>query len=237
MRAGHERLRVVRRPGAGPAAKGTHEPGRGARGHRLPRRGADARPHVRRVHALDDARRGTPRSWTASPALDLVSHVAPIQLALRLLIPQGSLLLEDEDVQALVGAFDAGRLVHPWVHPDPAVDAMQRDVEALVAARTTTPRADVFGEVRSLAARVRAGRCRPRRSTFPPAPRCRSSKSLGLSERSRRESRWLLSDARLPEPHGLRPAGSLLPPSSSSRRPPATRRGRSKTRPGAWACG
>ena len=32
--------------------------------------------------------------------LDLVEHVAPIQLAIRLLIPQGSRLLELDDVRA-----------------------------------------------------------------------------------------------------------------------------------------
>ena len=38
--------------------------------------------------------------------LDLVRHVAPIQLAIRLLIPEGSRLLELEEVRRLVGAFD-----------------------------------------------------------------------------------------------------------------------------------
>jgi radical SAM superfamily enzyme YgiQ (UPF0313 family) len=63
-------------------------------------------------------------------ALDLVDHVPPIQLAIRLLIPAGSRLLELEDIAALVGDFDEQALVHPWRHADPGVDGLQRSVEA-----------------------------------------------------------------------------------------------------------
>jgi radical SAM superfamily enzyme YgiQ (UPF0313 family) len=97
-------------------------------------------------------------------ALDLIEHVAPIQLALRLLIPEGSLLLDDADLVRLVRPFDEGGLVYPWSHTDPAVDALQRDVEALVAARTTAPRAAVFAEVMKLAASYA-----PDGDTVPPA--------------------------------------------------------------------
>ena len=83
--------------------------------------------------------------------LGLVESVAPIQLALRLLVPQGSLMLEDEQLRQLAGPFDEVRLVHPWAHPDPAVDALQRDVEALVTAQASLPRRDVFANVVELA--------------------------------------------------------------------------------------
>src|ERR1700722_693789 len=56
--------------------------------------------------------------------LDLVEHVAPVQLALRLLIPRGSRLLELEDVQAVLRAFDEPALLYRWRHPDPEVDAL-----------------------------------------------------------------------------------------------------------------
>ncbi|MCU0256962.1 MAG: CUAEP/CCAEP-tail radical SAM protein [Vicinamibacterales bacterium] len=84
-------------------------------------------------------------------ALGLVDRVPSIQLALRLLVPAGSRLLELPAIRGLVAPFDAGRLVHPWTHPDPAVDALQRDVEQLVASRAGAPRDAVFGEVVSLA--------------------------------------------------------------------------------------
>lgn len=63
----------------------------------------------------------------------LVENVAPIQFAIRLLIPEGSKLLELAEVRELVEPFDTGALVYPWTHPDPAVDALQRDVLALTA--------------------------------------------------------------------------------------------------------
>jgi radical SAM superfamily enzyme YgiQ (UPF0313 family) len=56
--------------------------------------------------------------------LDLVEHVASIQLAVRLLIPAGSLLLDRADVRSLVGEFDEAALVYPWAHADPRVDQL-----------------------------------------------------------------------------------------------------------------
>jgi len=56
--------------------------------------------------------------------LNLVEHVAPIQLALRLLITAGSRLLELDDIQAVVGGFDEPALLHRWKHSDPAMDEL-----------------------------------------------------------------------------------------------------------------
>ncbi len=64
--------------------------------------------------------------------LDLVDSVAPIQLAIRLLIPQGSRMLELPDVRAVTSAFDPASLTYPWAHPDPAVDALHAAVAAIV---------------------------------------------------------------------------------------------------------
>jgi radical SAM superfamily enzyme YgiQ (UPF0313 family) len=63
---------------------------------------------------------------------DLVDHVAPIQYAVRLLVTGGSRLLELDDIARLVGPFDPEALVHPWAHPDPAVDGLQAEVLSLV---------------------------------------------------------------------------------------------------------
>ncbi len=92
--------------------------------------------------------------------LDLVDHVAPIQLAIRLLVPSGSRLLELPDVQRLVGAFDANTLTHRWTHADPRVDALQADVSALVGRQLTSHRRELFEAIRSLAY-TRAGRPQP----------------------------------------------------------------------------
>jgi len=66
--------------------------------------------------------------------LDLVEEVAPIQLAIRLLIPAGSRLLELEEVRRIIGPFDAGALVHPWKNPNPAVDQLCEELQEIVAA-------------------------------------------------------------------------------------------------------
>ena len=62
--------------------------------------------------------------------LDLIGHVAPIQLAIRLLIPAGSKLLELEDLQ--VGEFDPAALSWRWKHPDPEMDRLCSDLQKLV---------------------------------------------------------------------------------------------------------
>jgi len=89
----------------------------------------------------------------AIDALGLTEHVASIQLAIRLLLPEGSRLLELALVRDLIGPFDPENLVYRWVHPDPRVDALQRDVAHLVAARVNSSRSATFREVCALAHR------------------------------------------------------------------------------------
>lgn len=60
--------------------------------------------------------------------LDLVDSIAPIQYAIRLLIPEGSRLLDVPSTREVVGRFDAAALCYPWTHPDPSVDALYADV-------------------------------------------------------------------------------------------------------------
>ena len=81
--------------------------------------------------------------------LGMVNNVAPVQYAIRLLIPGGSRLLELHDVQQLTGEFDAQALCYPWRHPDPRVDLLQREIEQLVAQklRQNVSRHDIFDAV------------------------------------------------------------------------------------------
>jgi hypothetical protein len=69
--------------------------------------------------------------------LDLVEHVSPVQLTIRLLVPAGSRLLELPEARAAVGDFDEDALSYRWVHPDPRVDRLQRELEATVARAVT----------------------------------------------------------------------------------------------------
>ena len=66
--------------------------------------------------------------------LGLVEHVAPIQYAIRLLLPAGSKLLELAKVRELVKPFDNTALVYPWSHPDPRLDELYERVFRLVKA-------------------------------------------------------------------------------------------------------
>jgi radical SAM superfamily enzyme YgiQ (UPF0313 family) len=90
----------------------------------------------------------------------LVDHVAPIQLAIRLLVPEGSRMLELEEVRRLTGAFDATTLTYRWTHPDPAVDALHQEVAVLVGSRLTSDRRELFDAISNVA-HERAGLARP----------------------------------------------------------------------------
>jgi radical SAM superfamily enzyme YgiQ (UPF0313 family) len=81
--------------------------------------------------------------------LHLVEAVPPVQLAIRLLVPQGSHLLHLSDFAAQVGAFDEAMLGYPWQAGDARVDALQGDIMAWVmdAEKNGLPRAEVFAGI------------------------------------------------------------------------------------------
>ena len=83
--------------------------------------------------------------------LDLIGAVSPIQYAIRLLIPEGSRLLELDDVRARISHFDPRSLTCIWRHEDPRVDALQQQIERLVGQQLTPPRGERFARVRELA--------------------------------------------------------------------------------------
>jgi len=81
--------------------------------------------------------------------LRLVEAVPPVQLAIRLLVPQGSHLLQLPDFAARVGGFDEAMLGYPWQAGNARVDALQADIMAWVmdAEKAALPRAEVFGGI------------------------------------------------------------------------------------------
>lgn len=86
-------------------------------------------------------------------SLDLVDSLAPIQLTTRLLVPAGSLLLDLPGFAAILQPFDAHRLVHPWIHSDPEIDALHLRLEQEVAeaARLGYDRRTTFDRLWTLA--------------------------------------------------------------------------------------
>jgi len=64
----------------------------------------------------------------------LAENVAPIQLGIRLLIPEGSRILELPGVREFVGPFDAESLVFPWTSSDLRLDGLSEKVQEIAAA-------------------------------------------------------------------------------------------------------
>jgi Radical SAM superfamily len=63
----------------------------------------------------------------------LIENVAPIQLGIRLLIPEGSRMLELEEVRRIVEPFDPRSLVYPWKNPDARLDTLSEAVQEIAA--------------------------------------------------------------------------------------------------------
>jgi len=94
--------------------------------------------------------------------LDLIDHVAPIQLAIRLLVTQGSRLLDLSAIRSVCQPFNPRSLTYPWAHPDPRVDALHQRVESDVGANLLADRRQVFDRIWTFAHEA-AGRTGGRR--------------------------------------------------------------------------
>jgi radical SAM superfamily enzyme YgiQ (UPF0313 family) len=57
--------------------------------------------------------------------LQLIEQVAPIQLAIRLLLPSGSLLLIHPAMQPHITGWHPEKLTYEWQHPNPKMDELQ----------------------------------------------------------------------------------------------------------------
>jgi hypothetical protein len=101
--------------------------------------------------------------------LRLVENVAPIQLAIRLLVTAGSRLLELGDIRGIVAPFDGASLTFPWTHADSSVDALQQDVMSLVASTPHATRSAAFAAIWDLA-HTRAGVVPPPLDLSTPDP-------------------------------------------------------------------
>jgi len=82
-------------------------------------------------------------------AQSLIENVAPIQLGIRLLIPEGSRLLELEEVRRAIGPFDPQSLFYPWKHANPRIDALSEAIQAIAAEgdRRKESRSAVFARI------------------------------------------------------------------------------------------
>ena len=88
------------------------------RGHRVP---AD----VGRLHARGPPSRTTASCSTSSRPRASIDHVDPVQYGLRLLVPPGSLLLDNAGMQPYLAGLVEAELSYRWRHPDPRMDALR----------------------------------------------------------------------------------------------------------------
>ncbi len=104
----------------------------------------------------------------------LVPNVPPVQLSIRLLVPPGSALLEDPENRRWFGPLDPVHFTHRWVHPDPRMDALQRQVARIAeAAVGQVDQEAVFAQIEATAYRMadRPPPAPPRLEALPDPPR------------------------------------------------------------------
>ena len=65
-------------------------------------------------------------------AHDLVANVDPVHYSIRLLVPEGSLLLDHPALAPYLGDYDPERLSYRWTSADPRVDRLQTELAELV---------------------------------------------------------------------------------------------------------
>ena len=63
---------------------------------------------------------------------DLIDHLDPVQLVIRLLLPPGSLLLQRPEMQPYLGALDPERFTYAWTHADPRMDRLHQGLNGIV---------------------------------------------------------------------------------------------------------
>jgi radical SAM superfamily enzyme YgiQ (UPF0313 family) len=83
----------------------------------------------------------------------VIDHVDPVQYSIRLLVPPGSYLVTHAAMLPHLGPLDQASFSYRWVHPDPGMDGLQKQVAALVEAdaKAAVDPALTFARVRALA--------------------------------------------------------------------------------------
>ena len=64
----------------------------------------------------------------------LVAHVPAVQLAVRLLVPPESVLLDQPDTARWIGDLDQANFTYTWRHPDPRMDQLHAQVTRIAEA-------------------------------------------------------------------------------------------------------
>jgi radical SAM superfamily enzyme YgiQ (UPF0313 family) len=109
----------------------------------------------------------------------MTRNIDPVHWSIRLLIPPGSAVLDDPDTAAWIGPLDPDALSYTWTHPDPRMEALQREVGQLAEAGDACQQdpAETFGAIWAAAHRA-SGREVPEL----PAEQVRRPRPPGLTE-------------------------------------------------------
>ena len=114
-------------------------------------------------------------------AHDLIPNVDPVQFTVRLLLPEGSLLLDQPATAPHLGPYDPLRLGWTWSHPDDAIDQLQQNLAALVEARIDQAAAVTFAEIDVfIRSRAEPGRARPPTAGLHPRVRPAPGPASGI---------------------------------------------------------
>jgi len=91
--------------------------------------------------------------------LKLIMSVNPVQLSLRLLIPNGSRILELPKEETCITDFNPASLGYTWVHKDPQIDLLQENIRHWTekAENKGLSRLQIFNGIRRIALKA-AGR-------------------------------------------------------------------------------
>jgi radical SAM superfamily enzyme YgiQ (UPF0313 family) len=81
--------------------------------------------------------------------LNLIENISPIQLAIRLLITEGSRLLDHPETRKYLGAYDEQMLSYEWRNPDGRVEELFKDVREIIhnGQKEGLPRGKIFHEI------------------------------------------------------------------------------------------
>jgi radical SAM superfamily enzyme YgiQ (UPF0313 family) len=99
----------------------------------------------------------------------LVDTIDSVQYSIRLLVPPGSLLLENAALRPFLGELVADQFYYRWTHPDPRMETLHAEVSSVVAAAADR-REDAsvtFQRVRELADRQAGVASRPLSAPAP----------------------------------------------------------------------
>jgi len=121
---------------------------------------------------------------------DLVGNVDPVQYAIRLLVPPGSLLVTSGRLEGRLDEYDDEHLGWSWRAPDPRLDALQRELSAVAerAAAEQWPAAESYDAVRA-AASAALGNSTTRPAKAPTVDR-RLRSPIPADERPRLTESW-----------------------------------------------